>query len=175
MSTELRTGGSETDIAIVGMAGRFPGARSIEEYWGNLRNGVESVRVFTDDELVAAGVSREELADPNYVRTGVVLDDMEMFDAGFFGFTPRDASIMDPQHRHFLECAWEALENAGHPPARFDGAIGVFGGSGFNAYMPYNLLPNRQLVESVGFFLVRHTGTDKDCLTTRVSYLLDLR
>ncbi len=175
MSTELRTGGSETDIAIVGMAGRFPGARSIEEYWGNLRNGVESVRVFTDDELLAAGVSREELADPNYVRTGVVLDDMEMFDAGFFGFTPRDASIMDPQHRHFLECAWEALENAGHPPARFDGAIGVFGGSGFNAYMPYNLLPNRQFVESVGFFLVRHTGNDKDFLTTRVSYLLDLR
>ncbi|MGQ0715387.1 MAG: SDR family oxidoreductase [Gemmatimonadaceae bacterium] len=175
MSADTRHGMSDTDIAIVGMAGRFPGARSIEAYWANLRDGIESIRTFTDEELLAAGVSREELQNPQYVKAGTVLDDMEMFDAGFFGFTPRDASIMDPQHRHFLECAWEALENAGHPPAKFDGAIGVFGGSGFNAYMPYNLLPNRELVESVGFFLVRHTGNDKDFLTTRVSYLLDLR
>lgn len=172
---ETRLESATADIAVVGMAGRFPGARSIEEYWSNLRNGVESVRVFTEEELLAAGVTRDELANPNYVRAGAVLEDMEMFDAAFFGFTPRDAAIMDPQHRHFLECAHEALENAGHVPSRFPGAIGVFGGSGFNAYMPYNLLPNRDLVESVGFFLVRHTGNDKDFLTTRVSYLLDLR
>ncbi|MFZ2651072.1 MAG: beta-ketoacyl synthase N-terminal-like domain-containing protein [Burkholderiaceae bacterium] len=163
-----------TDIAVVGMAGRFPGARNIDEYWHNLRDGVESLTTFTEAELLAAGVAPEQLRDPNYVKSGAVLPDMEMFDAGFFGFSPREASIMDPQHRHFLECAWEALENAGHVPERFSGAIGVFGGSGHNAYMPYNLLTNPKLVSSVGFFLVRHTGNDKDFLTTRVSYLLNL-
>ena len=100
---------------------------------------------------------------------------MEEFDAKFFGFSPREASIMDPQHRHFLEVAWQALENAGHVPATFGGSIGVFGGSGHNAYMPLNLLSNPKLMASVGFFLVRHTGNDKDFLTTRVSYLLNLR
>jgi acyl transferase domain-containing protein len=165
----------DTDIAIVGMAGRFAGARSIDEYWNNLRDGVESLTTFTESELVAAGVSAEDLADPNYVPVGAVLPGMEDFDARFFGFSPREASIMDPQHRHFLEIAWSALENAGHMPDTFDGLIGVFGGSGHNAYMPYNLLTNPKLMQQVGFFLVRHTGNDKDFLTTRVSYLLNLR
>ena len=165
----------DTDIAVVGMAGRFPGARNIEEYWNNLRSGVESLTTFSDEELVAAGVSPALLSNPNYVKRGAVFPDMEMFDAPFFGFSPREASIMDPQHRHFLECAWEALEDAGHVPDRFPGAIGVFGGSGHNAYMPYNLMTNPKLMQAVGFFLVRHTGNDKDFLTTRVSYLLNLR
>lgn len=165
----------DTDIAVVGMAGRFPGARTISQYWDNLRNGVESLTTFTDEELLAAGVSPAMLDNPNYVKRGAVLPDMEMFDAPFFGFSPREASIMDPQHRHFLECAWEALEDAGHVPSRFPGAIGVFGGSGHNAYMPYNLLTNPKLMQAVGFFLVRHTGNDKDFLTTRVSYLLNLK
>jgi acyl transferase domain-containing protein/thioesterase domain-containing protein len=165
----------DTDIAVVGMAGRFAGARSVDEYWNNLRNGVESLTPFSEAELIAAGVDAAELADPNYVRVGAVLPEMEDFDAKFFGFSPREASIMDPQHRHFLETAWSALENAGHVPAVFPGAIGVFGGSGHNAYLPYNLLTNPKLVQSVGFFLVRHTGNDKDFLTTRVSYLLNLR
>jgi acyl transferase domain-containing protein/thioesterase domain-containing protein/acyl carrier protein len=165
----------DTDIAIIGMAGRFAGARSIDEYWNNLRNGVESLTTFTENELAAGGVSAEDLADPNYVPVGAVLPDMEDFDARFFGFSPREASIMDPQHRHFLETAWSALENAGHVPDTFGGLIGVFGGSGHNAYMPYNLLTNPKLMQQVGFFLVRHTGNDKDFLTTRVSYLLNLR
>jgi acyl transferase domain-containing protein/thioesterase domain-containing protein/acyl carrier protein len=165
----------DTDIAVVGMAGRFAGARSIDEYWNALRNGVESLTRFSDAELAAAGVDAAELADPNYVRVGAVLPGMEDFDAKFFGFSPREASIMDPQHRHFLEVAWSALENAGHVPASFDGSIGVFGGSGHNAYMPYNLLTNPKLMQSVGFFLVRHTGNDKDFLTTRASYLLNMR
>ena len=165
----------DTDIAVVGMAGRFPGARNTAEFWRNLREGVESVVAFTDEQLLAAGVDPKDLADPNYVKAGAVLPDMEGFDAPFFGFSPREASVMDPQHRHFLECAWEALEDAGHVPARFDGSIGVFGGSGHNAYMPYNLLTNPKLMASMGFFLVRHTGNDKDFLTTRVSYLLDLK
>ena len=175
MSEAYSTDTFDTDIAVVGMAGRFPGARNIEEYWNNLRSGVESLTTFSDEELVAAGVSPALLSNPNYVKRGAVFPDMEMFDAPFFGFSPRDASIMDPQHRHFLECAWEALEDAGHVPGRFPGAIGVFGGSGHNAYMPYNLMTNPKLMQAVGFFLVRHTGNDKDFLTTRVSYLLNLR
>ncbi|NOT08100.1 MAG: SDR family NAD(P)-dependent oxidoreductase [Gemmatimonadales bacterium] len=163
------------DIAVVGMAGRFPGARNVDEFWANLRAGVESVTTFSDEDLLAAGVEPGLLVDPDYVKSGAILPDMEMFDAGFFGLSPREASIMDPQHRHFLECAWEALEDAGHPPSRFPGSIGVFGGSGHNAYLPYNLLTNPKLMASVGFFLVRHTGNDKDFLTTRVSYLFNLR
>ncbi len=165
----------DTDIAVVGMAGRFAGARDITAFWNNIRDGVESLTRFTEAELLAAGVDPADLADPNYVPVGAEMPDMECFDGKFFGFSPREASIMDPQHRHFLEVSWEALENAGHVPERFNGSIGVFGGSGHNAYMPYNLLSNPQLMRQVGFFLVRHTGNDKDFLTTRVSYLLNLK
>ena len=164
-----------TEIAVVGMAGRFPGAQDIEAYWRNLRDGVESVTFYSDEELKAAGVPESLLRHPNYVKSGAPLDDMELFDASFFGFGPRDAAIMDPQHRNFLEMAWTSLEHAGYDAEQFDGAIGVFGGSGHNAYMPYNLLTNPDLVASVGFFLLRHTGNDKDFLTTRVSYLMNLR
>ncbi|HYW40567.1 MAG TPA: SDR family NAD(P)-dependent oxidoreductase [Terriglobales bacterium] len=164
-----------TAIAIVGMAGHFPGARNVAEFWQNLKDGVEAIRPFTDAELLAAGVSAEELAQPEYVKSGVVLEDLDMFDAAFFGFSPKDASIMDPQHRIFLECAWEALEDAGHAPGTFEGSIGVYAGSGMNSYMIHNLLTNPRLVASAGLFLIRQTGNDKDVLATRVSYELDLR
>lgn len=164
-----------TDIAIIGLSAHLPGARDIREYWKNLRDGVESVQAFTREELIAAGVSEALLRNPAYVKSGVVLADMEHFDAEFFGFSPKEAAIMDPQHRHFLECAWEALEDAGHTPETFDGAIGVFGGCGMGAYFSFNILSNPRLVDSVGLFLLRHTGNDKDFLCTRVSYNLDLR
>ncbi len=164
-----------SEIAVVGMAGRFPGAKNVDTFWVNLRDGVEALSVFSDDQLRAEGVDEGTLRHPHYVKAGMVLDEMEMFDAGFFGFSPRDAAIMDPQHRHFIEVAWEALEHAGYDPKRFNGAIGVFGGSGMNAYMPYNLFTNPELMQSLGLFLVRHTGNDKDFLTTRVSYLFDLK
>ena len=162
-------------IAIVGMAGRFPGARKVSEFWRNLRDGVECIRSRSDAELLAAGVTREEFARPDYIKRASVLDDVPMFDASFFGLSPRDASIMDPQHRHFLECAWEAFEDAGHPPQRFDGSIGVFAGSGMNTYLIHNLLANRRLLESTGLFQLKQTGNDKDVLATRVSYQFDLR
>lgn len=165
----------DSGIAIVGMAGRFPGARDVDEYWQNLRGGVESIRALTDEELLAAGVSPSTLSDPDYVKAAGVLDDVPMFDAAFFGVSPKDAGIMDPQHRHFLECAVTALEHAGHAPRRFDGAIGVFAGCGMNAYFLNNVLTNPELVRSVGFFLLRHTGNDRDFLPTMVSYKLDLR
>ena len=102
------------EIAIIGMAGRFPGARDIDELWQNLRDGVESIAFFSDEELASSGIDPTVLSDPNYVKARGVLEDAEWFDASFFGFTPREAELMDPQHRLFLECAWEALEHAGY-------------------------------------------------------------
>jgi acyl transferase domain-containing protein/thioesterase domain-containing protein len=162
-------------VAIVGMAGRFPGARSVAELWSLLAAGKEATQWLTPEELRAAGVAEADIGDSDYIRASLVLPDMEMFDADFFGFSRRDAAVLDPQHRHFLECAWEALEDAGHMPDRFDGAIGMFGGCGMQAYLPYNLMTNPQLVKSMGLFLLRHTGNDKDFLCSRVSYLLDLK
>jgi acyl transferase domain-containing protein/thioesterase domain-containing protein len=175
MSTRDRQQVSPTDIAIIGMAGRFPGCRDVEEFWQNLRDGVECIRRPTDEELLAAGVDPEELRDPNYVKATGDLADVGGFDAGFFGYSPKDAAILDPQHRHFYECAWAALEHAGHTAARFPGPIGVFAGCGPNLYFMRNVLPNPELQRTVGYFLLRHTGNDRDFLPTGVSYKLNLR
>ena len=168
-------GQSENKIAIVGRACRVPGARDVTGFWNMLDNECAATQRLSDADLLAAGVARNKLADPNYVKVANILPDMESFDAEFFGFSPKDARILDPQHRHFLETAWEALEDAGHMPDEFNGRIGVFGGCGFQAYFPFNILSNPELVEEHGLFLLRHTGNDKDFLTTRVSYLLDLQ
>lgn len=165
---------AETDIAIVGMAAHLPGASDISAYWDNLREGRRSIRRFTEDELRAAGEDPGLMRHRDYVPFGAPLDGFEMFDAEFFGFAPKDAAIMDPQHRQFLETAWEALETAGHVPASFDGSVGVFGGVGMGSYFYVNLCSNPDLVDSTGMFLLRHTGNDKDFLTTRLSYVLDL-
>jgi acyl transferase domain-containing protein/thioesterase domain-containing protein len=165
----------DNDIAIVGMALRVPGASTPEEYWRNLVGGVESLRFYSEEELLARGVPAATLADPNYVRAGMPLQNMDHFDPEFFGFSPKEAAILDPQHRQFYEVAWEALERSGHPPARFEGNIGVFAGCGMGAYFAYNILTNRELLDSVGLFLLRHTGNDKDFLSTRVSYSFDLK
>ncbi len=162
-------------IAVVGMAGRFPGARKVNEFWRNLRDGVESISPLDDYQLQTAGVSPAELADLDYVRAAAILDDFDRFDAAFFGFSPKeDAAIMDPQHRLFLECAWEALENAGWCPDELDGRIGVYAGSGMNAYLIHNLLTNPALLAETGLFLLKQTGNDKDVLATRVSCQLNL-
>ena len=168
------TGAPDNRIAIIGRAGRFPAARNVAEYWDMLQSGRRAAQKLTEADLLAAGVSRKMLADPAYVREAGILPDMECFDAGFFGFSPREASILDPQHRHFLETAWEAFEDAGHMPETFDGRIGVYAGSGMQAYLPFNLLSNPALVEEIGLFLLRHTGNDKDFMPTRLSYLLNL-
>lgn len=171
----MATGGADQNsIAIVGMAGHFPAAPDVDSLWRLLDEGREATTWLTEVELIAAGERREVFSRENYVPATMVLPDMEKFDAAFFGFTPREAAIMDPQHRHFLECCWEALEDAGCAPDKFAGAIGVFGGCGMQAYWAHNLLSNPELVEQVGMFVLRHTGNDKDFLTTRVSYLLNL-
>lgn len=166
---------SGTEIAIVGLAGRFPGAGDTNEYWQNLVTGTESIRFYTREELLAVGVDPELVDDPDYVPANGAVADPSQFDADFFGFSPRDAAIMDPQHRLFLECTWEALENAGYNPNKYDGSIGVFAGSGMTSYMMYHLVTNPRLMNSVGEFLLRHTGNDKDFLTTRVSYNFNLK
>ncbi|HZI31264.1 MAG TPA: polyketide synthase, partial [Candidatus Binatia bacterium] len=164
---------NSTGIAIVGMAGRFPKARNIDEFWRNLCNGVEGVSFFTDEELTAAGaeVPRD---NPHYVKARGVLAGAELFDAGFFGMSPREAQVTDPQHRIFLECAWEALEHAGCDPAKFDGEIGVFAGVSMNTYLAHNLLTSPGLVAQLNEHQLM-LGNDKDYLPTRVSYKLNLR
>ena len=163
-----------SDIAIIGMSCRFPGARNIDEFWLNLRDGRECITFFTDEEILASGVDPALLNNPNYVRAGAVLPDIERFDASFFGFTPREAEIMDVQQRLFLECAWEAMESAGYDSETGSGSCGVFAGTGLNTYLLNNLYANRNLLESVDSFGVM-LANDKDFLPTRVSYKLNLK
>ena len=171
----MPTTDNSNDIAIVGMAGRFPGARSVGALWDLVKGGETALKVRSVEDAVAAGVPAHLAADLNYVNLNVTIEDVEAFDAAFFDIGPRDAAIMDPQHRHFLECAWEALEEAGHVPQKFDGAIGVYAGSGMNSYMLNNLVTNPELIDSLGMFLVRHTANDKDFLSSGVSYRLNLK
>ncbi|MFD4636181.1 amino acid adenylation domain-containing protein [Lentzea sp. NPDC058436] len=161
---------NEGAIAVIGMAVRVPGARDLAGFWRNLRDGVESITRFTGEELMGEGVPAEEVAHPEYVPALGALDDLKGFDARLFGFAPREAQLLDPQHRLFLECAWEALEHAGCP----SGTTGVYGGVGANTYFLNNLLPHQDLVARVGAFQTS-LGNDKDFVPTRVSYLLNLR
>ncbi|HEX5707970.1 MAG TPA: condensation domain-containing protein, partial [Pyrinomonadaceae bacterium] len=161
-------------VAVIGMAGRFPGARNLDEFWRNLRDGVEAVTFFSDEELAAEGVSADVMSHPNYVRAGAVLDDIEMFDAQFFGFSPREAEIIDPQHRFFLECAWEALESAGYNSEAYQGPIGVFGGMHMSKYLLNNLLSNPEVLEAAGALQIR-IWNDKDFLASLAAYKLNLR
>lgn len=163
------------DIAIVGMAAHLPGSDTLEGYWANLRDGIECIRHYTPEEMLAAGESPDRLYDRNYVAAAAPLEGFERFDGDFFGFGPKESAILDPQHRQFLEVAWEALENAGHPPERFKGAIGVYAGCGMGSYFYFNICSNPDLVASTGMFLLRHTGNDKDFLATRVSHVFDLK
>lgn len=167
----------DIDIAIIGMAGRFPGAADLEAFWKNIRDGVESVTFFTDEDLRARGIPAAVLDDPGYVKAGIVLEDADRFDAGFFGYSPREAEHIDPQHRLFLESAWEALEHAGYGGASRPNPIGVYAGTGTNAYLLLNLLPKEGLAGSqdISSLLGVTNGNDKDSLTTRVAYKLDLR
>lgn len=164
---------SQPMIAIVGLDGRFPGANNVEEFWGNLCAGVESVVFYSDAELLEAGIDPALLRDPNYVKAGAPLEGKDLFDASFFGYSPREAEIIDPQQRLFLECAWHALENAGYDPEKFAGRIGVYAGVSMSGYM-FNLISHPNIIESLGEFQLS-TGVNKDHLTTRVGYRLNLR
>ncbi|HZX27069.1 MAG TPA: condensation domain-containing protein, partial [Telluria sp.] len=150
-------------VAIIGMAGRFPGAADIEQFWRNLRDGVEGMRRV--DSASAA---------PGFVNVVSSMDGIDQFDAGFFGVTPRDAAIMDPQQRHFLECAWEALEHAGYDPLAVPGSVGVYGGAGINTYLLENLYGSAGIRASVAPMQLV-IGNQTDFLCTRVAHQFNLR
>lgn len=161
-------------IAIIGMAGRFPGADNVLTFWDNLLNGKESITFFTQEELLAEGIPAELLTDPDYVSARGTLKDIDLFDADFFGITPREAEITDPQHRLFMESCWEALEDAGYDPERYPHRIGVFAGESLNSYLLEHVYP--QYRGTLGLeSLQMAIGNDKDSLTTSVSYRMDLR
>ncbi len=161
-------------IAIIGMAGRFPGASDVDGLWRVLRDGVEAITRFSDEELAAAGVPAELLANPRYVKACGILPDVERFDAEFFAITPRDAEVMDPQMRLFLETAWQACESAGYDPHAFAGRVGVFAGAASTSYFAFHLLPRPELLAEVGGLQMKMLN-DKDFLTTQASYKLNLR
>jgi len=173
------------EIAIIGMAGRFPGASSIEQFWQNLKAGVESVTFFTDEEILATGIDPALIKHPDYVKASPTLDQIECFDAELFGYSPKEASLIDPQQRLLLECAWESLENAGYDPFTYAGDIGLFAGASMNTYLLNHVYPNRHRLDandSMEVFTLSAFGgfqtsvaNDKDYLTTRVSYKLNLR
>ncbi|GAC1539614.1 MAG: hypothetical protein NVS2B17_15040 [Candidatus Velthaea sp.] len=171
--------GTPCAIAIVGIAGRFPGAADVRQFWDNLDRGVESIRHFAADEMEDV-FDAAVRARPEYVRSRAILDEVDLFDAGFFGIHRRDAELIDPQQRIFLECAWQALEDAGYDPATYPGAIGVYAGCSINSYVLRNVLGDRDAVERftadypVGSY-PELLGAGHDFLTTRVSYKLNLR
>ncbi|PRH84434.1 non-ribosomal peptide synthetase [Labrys okinawensis] len=165
-------------IAVIGMAGRFPGARSVGEFWQNLRNGVESITRFEDSELEDT-FGPDVRRAPNFVRARPILSDVEYFDAEFFGMYPREAELTDPQHRVFLECAWEALEDGGYDPASYPGSIGVIAGCSMNTYFLHHVVGNRDVSEDftnafqVGQYPML-LGASREFLATRVSYKFNL-
>lgn len=162
-------------IAIIGMAGRFPGADSVEEFWDNLVHGRESVSFFSDPELRESGLAPEALRSRgHYVAARGVLKDVECFDAAFFGVHPREAEVMDPQQRIFLETCWTALERAGYAPNQINAIVGVFGGVSFNTYYLHVLHGRSDLLDMVGAEQVMF-GNEKDYITTRVAYKLGLK
>jgi acyl transferase domain-containing protein/acyl carrier protein len=163
---------SPDDIAVIGMAGRFPGARDIESFWRNLRDGVNSISFFQDEGETTRSAAAAE-SGSGLIKAAGVVEDIELFDASFFNFTRREAEIMDPQHRLFLECAWEALESAGYDAERYEGSIGVYSGAGTNSYL-LNIYNDRAALETVGPFQVI-IGNEKDHLSTQVSYKLNLK
>jgi acyl transferase domain-containing protein len=131
-------------IAVVGMSGRFPGARNVAEFWRNLVQGVDTISRFQEHELeYSVATKAAQAAGQKFVGARGVLQDVDLFDAAFFGIAPREAELMDPQHRLFLECAWETLESAGYDPGSYPGLIGVFAGLSLNTYLLNNLCRDR--------------------------------
>lgn len=168
-----RNSHSLEDVAIIGMSGRFPGARNLAEFWDNLHNGVESISFFSEEEVANAGTSPAVAKHPDFINAGGVLEDVDLFDASFFGFSPREAETLDPQQRLLLESAWQALEDAGYDPGTYKGSIGIYAGGVLSSYL-FNILSNREHRELVSDFQI-FTSNDKDHLTTRVSYKLNLK
>src|SRR5882672_1858136 len=155
----------DTALALIGMSGRFPGANSVEQLWENVAGGIMSIHFFTDEELLEAGESPEILKNPEYVKAGSILEGVDLFDAPFFGFNPREIEVMDPQQRLFLECSWEALEQTGHLTGKYTGMVGVFGGSAMSSYLLNSIYNSAEAANNISPFLAS-LGNDKDSLAT---------
>lgn len=161
-------------IAIVGIAVRMPGAADVRQFWENLKTGKECISLFSKEEMLEAGVSSEMIDLPNYVAAKGILDGVELFDANFFGIAPREAELMDPQHRVLMECSWAAMEDAGYVPEQYPGRIAVFTSAGMNTYLPVNLMSNPDLLEQVGGFELS-IYNDKDFVPTRIAYSMNIK
>jgi amino acid adenylation domain-containing protein len=178
-TTGPESGGALDGIAIVGMAGRFPGARSVAEFWRNQLSGVEGISQFSFEELELPG-AKAAAKQPNYVRARSILEDIDKFDADFFGILPKEALEMDPQHRLFLESCWEALEDAGYDPFSYPGSIGVIAGSSYGSYFLSQISKRPGFVQDflenyqIGNY-VTMMGNQPEFLPTRVSYKFNLR
>ncbi len=173
MKSEEDLSDNANGVAIIGMAARFPGAESVEEFWHNLREGVSSTSYFSNEELTSSGIDTASLELPNYVKAKGIVEGADLFDAAFFGFTPREASVTDPQQRIFLECAWQVLESGGYDPQAYKGSIGVYAGMAMSSYL-FSLISRPDLVKSIGLYQLG-IGNDKDHLSTLVSYKLNLK
>lgn len=160
-------------IAVIGMAGRFPGASTIDEFWANLCNGVESIVPVSPEELLKDGIAPALFNDTSYVRVAALMDDIDLFDAAFFGYSPREAELIDPQQRLFLECSWQALEHAGYSTDTYTGSVGVYGSTSSSSYKSVNPALQLHPMASMDGYEVL-LGNANDFLTTRVSYKLDL-
>ncbi|MFZ6030183.1 MAG: SDR family NAD(P)-dependent oxidoreductase [Chloroflexota bacterium] len=172
--TETSFDHASEHIAIIGMTGRFPGAKTLDEFWQNLREGVESIKFFTAEELAGAHIDPALLQNPRYVGADGIIEDMDLFDAEFFNIAPREAELMDPQHRLFLECAWEVMEQAGYDAETYPGQIAVYGSANLSSYLVRNILSNPELSQSITSFQTMLTN-DKDFIATRVSYKMNLK
>lgn len=164
----------DLDIAIVGMDCKVPGADNVIQYWDNLCNGVESLTLFTDEELLAAGVPNELLNHPEYIKHAFKINDIEQFDASFFGFTPREAALIDPQQRLLLESSWQLMESAGYNPDHYDGKIGVFVGTGTSKYLLKNIMSSIDLDTTPEIRQI-WMGNDVNFASTMISYKLNLK
>lgn len=177
MNTERTELLSETDIAIVGLSGRFPGAENIDAFWQNLKNGVESIEQYSDETLRDMGISEDKIANPDFVACGALLPDQDKFDAAFFGYSPREAEELDPQQRLFLETAWQALESAGYHGDACDFPIGVYGGCGVNTYLIMNLMQSGRFNDlgNISSLQALMNGNNKDAMTMTLAYKLNLK
>jgi len=180
---EVHTGQAQMDIAVIGMSGRFPGAKNITEYWKNLSGGVSSVSFFTEQQVdeavesldsLGSHFTSEQLEDPNYVKAGYVFDNIEDFDAGFFDYNPAEAKLIDPQQRIFLETAWETFEDAGYDPLSYKGVTGIFASTSMSRYFLNNVFSHRNIWYSERD-LMALIGNEVDYLSNRVAYKLNLR
>ncbi len=178
-TTRTTSSEAQTDIAIIGLAGRFPGAPDLDTYWRNLREGVESLTEFSAAELTR--VSQAQKDHPNYVRKGAILQDIDQFDADYYNLNRKEARLIDPQHRLALECAWEAFEQAGYNPETCPGTVSVYAGCSSSTYLINNVLPSRggtlaqPLIEADLQQLQIKLGNDRNYLPTRISYQLNLQ